>query len=87
MIEVIYKDEKQEMKDGTTEWELPKNIRQIGLVSGDTESILRTMYIPSCTGLHRRRAVTKKMGAVWRFCSVKPGGGLEMAWYLSEELF
>lgn len=35
MIEVIYKDEKQEMKDGTTEWELPKNIRQIGLVSGD----------------------------------------------------
>lgn len=32
---IIYKDEKQEMKDGTTEWELPKNIRQIGLVSGD----------------------------------------------------
>lgn len=35
MIEVIYKDEKQEMNDGETEWNLPKNIRQIGLVSRD----------------------------------------------------
>lgn len=35
MIEVIYKDENQEMKDGETGWDLPKNIRQIGLVSGE----------------------------------------------------
>ena len=31
MIEVIYKDEKQEVNDGETGWNLPKNIRQIGL--------------------------------------------------------
>lgn len=35
MIEVIYKDEKQEMNDGETEWNLPKNIRQIGIISRD----------------------------------------------------
>ena len=34
MIEVIYKDEKQEVNDGETGWNLPKNIRQIGL-AGD----------------------------------------------------
>lgn len=35
MIEVIYKDEKQEVNDGETGWNLPKNIRQIGLAGED----------------------------------------------------
>ena len=35
MIEVIYKDEKQEVNDGETGWNLPKNIRQIGLAGGN----------------------------------------------------
>lgn len=35
MIEVIYKDEKKETDNGETGWNLPKNIRQIGLVSRD----------------------------------------------------
>ena len=35
MIEVIYKDEKQEINDGEAGWNLPKNIRQIGLISRD----------------------------------------------------
>ena len=58
MIEVIYKDEKQEMKDGTTEWELPKNIRQIGIVSGDYRIYIEDYVY---TFLHRA-AQTKSRG-------------------------
>ena len=35
MIEVIYKDEKQESKGNEEVFELPRNIRQIGLGNGD----------------------------------------------------
>ena len=35
MIEVIYKDEKQEARGNEGIFELPKNIRQIGLGSDD----------------------------------------------------
>lgn len=34
MIEVIYKEEKQEAKNGENIFSLPKNIRQIGFATG-----------------------------------------------------
>lgn len=50
MIEVIYKDEKQEVNDGETGWNLPKNIRQIGL-AGENYRIYIEDYV--YTFLHR----------------------------------
>ena len=50
MIEVIYKDEKQEVNDGETVWNLPKNIRQIGL-AGENYRIYIEDYV--YTFLHR----------------------------------
>ena len=50
MIEVIYKDEKQEVNDGETGWNLPKNIRQIGL-AGENYRIDIEDYVD--TFLHR----------------------------------
>lgn len=50
MIEVIYKDEKQEVNDGETGWNLPKNIRQIGL-AGENYRIYIEEYV--YTFLHR----------------------------------
>lgn len=50
MIEVIYKDEKQEVNDGETGWNLPKNIRQIGL-AGENYRIYIEDYV--YTLLHR----------------------------------
>ena len=44
MIEVIYKDEKQEVNDGETGWNLPKNIRQIGL-AGENYRIYIEDYV------------------------------------------
>ena len=50
MIEVIYKDEKQEVNDGETGCNLPKNIRQIGL-AGENYRIYIEDYV--YTFLHR----------------------------------
>lgn len=50
MIEVIYKDEKQEVNDGETGWNLPKNISQIGL-AGENYRIYIEDYV--YTFLHR----------------------------------
>lgn len=50
MIEVIYKDEKQEVNDEETGWNLPKNIRQIGL-AGENYRIYIEDYV--YTFLHR----------------------------------
>lgn len=50
MIEVIYKDEKQEVNDGEAGWNLPKNIRQIGL-AGENYRIYIEDYV--YTFLHR----------------------------------
>ena len=50
MIEVIYKDEKQEVYDVETGWNLPKNIRQIGL-AGENYRIYIEDYV--YTFLHR----------------------------------
>lgn len=50
MIEVIYKDEKQEVNGGETGWNLPKNIRQIGL-AGENYRIYIEDYV--YTFLHR----------------------------------
>jgi LysM domain protein len=54
MIEVIYKDEKQEVNDGETGWNLPKNIRQIGL-AGENYRIYIEDYV--YTFLHRAAQV------------------------------
>ena len=35
MIEVIYKEEKQEAKNGENLFNLPRNIRQVGLTTGN----------------------------------------------------
>lgn len=56
MIEVIYKDEKQEMNDGETGWKLPKNIRQIGLASRDYRIYIEDYVY---TFLHRAALMKK----------------------------
>ena len=58
MIEVIYKDETQEINDGETGLNLPKNIRQIGL-AGENYRIYIEDYV--YTFLHRA-AQTKSPG-------------------------
>ena len=35
MIEIVYKEEKQEAKNGENLFNLPRNIRQIGLTAGN----------------------------------------------------
>lgn len=60
MIEVIYKDEKQEMNDGDAEWNLPKNIRQIGLAGRDYRIYIEDYVY---TFLHRAaQAKSRKEG-------------------------
>lgn len=44
MIEVIYKDEKQTAKGKEESFNLPKNIRQIGIPKKNTGFILKIMY-------------------------------------------
>ena len=49
MIEVIYKDEKQEPDSGESFPELPKNIRQIGIIS-DNYRIYMEDYVYTFLG-------------------------------------
>ena len=49
MIEVIYKDEKQEPDSGENFPELPKNIRQIGIIS-DNYRIYMEDYVYTFLG-------------------------------------
>lgn len=71
MIEVIYKDEKQETNDGEAEWNLPKNIRQIGL-AGENYRIYIEDYV--YTFLHR---------AAQAKCQEEESGGI-LAVFLGE---
>lgn len=46
MIEVIYKDEKQEVKGNESIFSVPKNIRQIGQANDDYRFTWKIMYTP-----------------------------------------
>ena len=53
MIEVIYKEEKQEAKNGENLFNLPRNIRQVGLTTGNMRIYIEDYVYTFLTRLAR----------------------------------
>ena len=68
MIEIVYKEEKQEAKNGENLFNLPRNIRQIGLTAGN---------IHSSQDLPETKPVQETNRAVWLYLPATPNGTTE----------
>ena len=72
MIEVIYKEEKQEAKNGENLFNLPRNIRQVGLTTGNMriyiEDYVYTFLTRLCSCFYRRNKMEQ-----WYNLSFHPG--------------
>ena len=77
MIEIVYKEEKQEAKNGENLFNLPRNIRQIGLTAGNIRITLRIMYIHSSQDLPETKPVQETNRAVWLYLPATPNGTTE----------
>ena len=64
MIEVIYKEEKQEAKNGENLFNLPRNIRQVGLTTGNMRIYIEDYVYTFLTSLPGMRSVPEKNKAV-----------------------
>ena len=53
MIEIVYKEEKQEAKNGENLFNLPRNIRQIGLTAGNIRIYIEDYVYTFLTRLAR----------------------------------
>ena len=65
MIEVIYKEEKQEAKNGENLFNLPRNIRQVGLTTGNMRIYIEDYVYTFLTRLARNAVGSgKEQGCV-----------------------
>ena len=65
MIEVIYKEEKQEAKNGENLFNLPRNIRQVGLTTGNMRIYIEDYVYTFLTWLARNAVGSgKEQGCV-----------------------
>ena len=60
MIEVIYKEEKQEAKNGENLFNLPRNIRQVGLTTGNMRIYMEDYVYTFLTRLARNEISSQK---------------------------
>ena len=60
MIEVVYKEEKQEAENGENIFDLPKNIRQIGLATGNMRIYIEDYVYTFLTRLARNEIGSNK---------------------------
>ena len=60
MIEVIYKEEKQEAKNGENLFNLPRNIRQVGLTTGNMRIYIEDYVYTFLTRLARNAVGSRK---------------------------
>ena len=60
MIEVIYKEEKQEAKNGENLFNLPRNIRQVGLTTGNMRIYIEDYVYTFLTRLARNEISSQK---------------------------
>ena len=77
MIEIVYKEEKQEAKNGENLFNLPRNIRQIGLTAGNIRIYIEDYVYTFLTRLARTKPVQETNRAVWLYLPATPNGTTE----------
>lgn len=78
MIEIVYKEEKQEAKNGENLFNLPRNIRQIGLTAGNIRIYIEDYVYTFLTRLAQKRNRSQETNrAVWLYLPATPNGTTE----------